>query len=190
MSTLTKAAEDAQRLAMMFSGLSSFGDELARIGSLQQAGDEAKARLDALAAEHESREDEHLQVIADRQSVAQRELDRLALSTAGIRKQLDDAAAEALALVARGQAEAERLAAKSQADISKAIDASAARIAAAEAERQSIIKATDELRIQRAAEAEDLRAIKQAAADEASKLATATAELERLKSLFGQGVAR
>lgn len=71
MNVLIQAGEDAERLAAMFSGLAGVAAELKRVGSLQQAADEAQGRIDKIKTEAFSRAAElEAQVVAAEKRLA------------------------------------------------------------------------------------------------------------------------
>lgn len=59
MTDFAKAASELEWFGAKLRGIMDVADELRRVGSLQQAGDEAQARLDRLNAEHAEKLDAH-----------------------------------------------------------------------------------------------------------------------------------
>lgn len=100
-SDVLDAAADAERLAVQFSGLVSLAALLRNIGSLRQAGDEAKARLEQLVGEHQ-RQMAHCD---DEYRKADRKLQEIETKVTGTQQIIEDAEAKAAEIV--GQAEAD-----------------------------------------------------------------------------------
>lgn len=185
MSTLTKAGEDAQRLAAMFSGLAGLADELQRVGSLQQAESEAQTRLDAVNAEIAKREADDTKRFKEEQDAAVRAMADAQAKTVDIQKQLDDVAAQGVEIVAAAQREADRIVAAARDEAVRVRAEAMLQVRDVENTRSDILQQIDAALLERDTQLDHVNKLKQDAAAEASRLADTTAELDRLRKLFG-----
>jgi len=100
--------DDFKKFATMFRGFHDIAEELGKIGSLEQAGDEAKARLDKLRGEEANWHSAADKIVADAKSEAdkiKRAADGEAINTrSAAQHTLDDARREAERIVAEGKA--------------------------------------------------------------------------------------
>lgn len=90
MNVLIQAGEDAERIAAMFQGLGALSVELKRVGSLQQAADEAQGRIDQRKGDLDAANQE----VADRVAAgeeASRQLDATRAAIARERAEADAA---------------------------------------------------------------------------------------------------
>lgn len=113
MADYTKAAEELKWLAVKFAGVLGIADELTKVGSLQQAADEANQRVLGLKAEQERLEAEvairqkEVAASMEQSAALMREFEgtkRAALDS--IAKIRDDAVAERMALLVAARDEA------------------------------------------------------------------------------------
>lgn len=178
MSTFTKAAEDAERLAAMFSGLAGLADELKRVGSLQSAADEAQERAKVAAGQMTNQVDHW----AAEQKTAEARL-------AETKAKIDEATKKAEEIVNSAKREADAVAVAAYADADKIAADVSARLAAEESNAQVRLSG---LRDAAFALEGKIRAGNEAAQKAADELAASIAmkrqvdvEVARLKSLFG-----
>lgn len=176
--TFTKAGEDAERLAAMFSGLAGLADELKRVGSLQNAADEAERRI----AESDAALSKRANYWAGQQADAEARLTETKSKIDGAQK-----AAEEIVNAAKREAEAVAVAAYADAD-KIAADVSA-RLAAEESNAQVRLSGLRDAAFALEARIRAGGETAQKAADElAASIAMkrqVDAEVARLKGLFG-----
>jgi chromosome segregation ATPase len=115
MSTVEQRAfENLQRLAVQFRDIIAIGPELAAVGSLKQAKDEAQARLDEVrrqigderAAHEAALEAERVKIIAQAHADAKGIKSDAEAGVAGLREKIDRANDEAARVKAEAAAEA------------------------------------------------------------------------------------
>lgn len=171
------AVNDLRRMSQQFRGILGIADELAGIASLEQAGNEAQARLDAIKAEC----DAERQKLADEQKVASDELAQRQTVVAGAEEEaarktkiiLDDANVAAGNLVEAARAQAAQIVDEA----TRAVQDNLAAVELAKAHLAEIETATGTAR-------ETLAGVNAEITDAAAKRDEITAHIAALKAKF------
>lgn len=180
MNTLIQAGEDAERLSSLFSGLAGLSAELKRVGSLQQAADEAQTRIDKAKTESDRRATEALA----QAEVVEKRLAGLKEEHVAANAAIAEANAERTKILDAAQARAADIVAAAQSDAASA--RSTSEYVGAKIVADAKVEA-DRMRADLKLAHDELNDLRINAADAQKRRDDALAELARLKGLFGGG---
>lgn len=128
------AAEDAKRLLRGFAGIQKLSDSFARVGQLQQAGDEAEARFKEVTGQVA----EARQALAAAQTEARKTMEQATASVEVAGKESDALRAEGARQLHEAKAQAHALVTDAKREAQKAKDEADRHVVAAQASRDGL----------------------------------------------------
>jgi chromosome segregation ATPase len=182
------AAKDLERVSKMFAGLVSLGDTLTRIGSLEQAAQEAEARVKA-AEDRVTEASARAAEAGGLADAAATRLEELHRKQDAIAADLDAARAKAKTIEQAGQAEADKVRKAAETELANARREALSIVLAGEADAEAVRKdaeiaanGIDGVIAQRRAALADIEANCEAAQ---KRLDGINAEIEAVRRRFG-----